>query len=267
MKNIINDEKKRITDKSKLFKNLGDKPYIPITYTFKYFEEFKKISQKLFSEDKAWIFKPDKSFAGEGIFILKKKDFSKVKFSQKPFWSMQEYIMDPYLIDGKKFHMRIIYLYRPKDNGYMFKYVPIYLAKKPFVKDNLEDMEIHMSHYSEDQKPLYLHDLELSKMQFYNIVETIRNIILDLNKEIINAGCYVGDSQKCYEIFGIDLMLTKNLEVKLLEVNSKVGFKEFKKDSLDFNNKLFSAELARTVDHFLPPKNKYLVKDVNFLKI
>jgi len=266
LKNIINDEKKRITEKSRLFKNLGNKSYIPQSFTFKYFEEFKKISQKLISDDKAWIFKPDKAYAGEGIFILKKKDFPKIKFSPKPYWTMQEYVEDPYLIDGKKFHLRVIYLYRPKENGFMFKYVPLYLAKKDFVLDKFYDLDIHLSHYSKEQKPLYLHDLELTKMQCFNIIESIRKIILDLNNELKKASCYP-DSQRCYEIFGIDLMLTKNLDVKLLEVNSKLGFKEFSNDDTDFNSKLLSAELSITVDHFLPAKNKDLKFDSNFLKI
>ena len=267
MKNIINDEKKKITEKSRLFKSLGNKPYIPQTYTFKYFEEFKKIGQKLISKDKAWIFKPDKSFAGEGIFILKKINFPKIRLAKKPYWAMQEYIEDPLLYKGKKFHLRVLYLYRPKNNGFMFKYVPVYLAKKDFVYDHFEDLDIHMSHYSEDQEPLYLHDLDLTKMQCFSILETIRTIILDLNYVIRNSDCYAGDTEKCYELFGIDLMLTKDLKVKLLEVNSKLGFKEFKNDPADFNSKLLSAELSRTVDHFLPPKNRELQIDNNFLKI
>ena len=67
------------------------------------------------------------------IKVIQKEDFKNIKFSKYPYWSMQEYIKNPYLIENKKFHMRVLYLYRARGEGFWFKKIPLYLAKKDFI--------------------------------------------------------------------------------------------------------------------------------------
>jgi hypothetical protein len=96
-------------------------------------------------------------------------------------------------------------------------------------------------------------------------VITQLKIVLKEVKKNLKAGCFQ-DSKKCYEIFGADFMLTENLELKLIEINSKIGLKEFKKDTMRFNNILFESELQKTVDYYFPPKYKIL-DNQNFVEI
>lgn len=273
IKNIVNDQKTVLTVKSKLIKTLGNKPYLPNTFIFSHREELLKISQKLMSQDRAWILKPDRGYSGEGIQISLKRDLEKVKLAKKfNRWSLQEYIPNPLLINDRKFHIRLLFLYRanpnPKERGnsFWFKHMPIYLAKKPFVYDNFEDEDIHISHYSDEQKPLYLQDLPVTKKQLTSILLDIKLILIDL-ADALRANCYPGDSKRCYELFGVDLMITQDFEVKLIEFNSKLGLKEFTKDPLEFNKKLLEAELRVTADHFLHPKNTVENKNCDFVLI
>jgi len=275
LKNIVNDKKKLLTVKSQLYKNLGNKGYFPNTFIFDHPQQLERIEKKLISEDRAWIFKPDNGFAGEGIVISRKKDFPKIDLnSNKKFkrWSLQEYIENPMLIEGKKFHLRVLFLYRANSdykkagNSFWFKNIPIYLARKNFVYDNFEDEEIHISHYSEEQEALYLQDLNFTRKQLTSILMQLKIIMLDLANNL-KANCYKGDCLRCYEMFGVDLMLTDDMELKLIEFNSKIGLKEFTKDPYKFNQNLLQAELEVAVDYFFPPQNKNQKKFCDFVLI
>lgn len=272
IKNIVNDGKKKLDVKSNLIKTLGKKSYLPITYIFDHYEELNKIKDKLISEERAWILKPDGGFAGEGIKIYKKKDLNKIKLNNKyKRYNLQEYIENPLLIDGKKFHLRVLFLYKAssplnKSLSFWFKHIPVYLAKKKFKYNNFDDDEIHISHYDEKQEAIYLEDLNFNKKQLTKILMEMKIILNDLAKNL-KAECYKGDCLRCYEMFGIDLMITDDYEVKLLEFNSKIGLKEFTKDEFQFNKSLLEAELEITVDKFLPPKNKIEKEKCDFVAI
>lgn len=272
LKNIVNDGKNKLTVKSNLFKTLGNKPYLPTTYFFNHIEELNKIKLKLISESRAWIFKPDEGFSGEGIQVLTKENFHKINLNKKfKRWNLQEYIENPLLIDGRKFHLRVLFLYRSgfakeKSKSFWFKHVPVYLSKEKFIYDDFENEDIHISHYQAEQEALYLHDLKFSKKNLSKIVKEMKIIMLDL-ADNLKAGCYKDDSLRCYELFGVDLMITKDFDVKLIEFNSKIGFKEFTKDKFPFNKTLLESEIEITCDYFLPPENKKLETDTNFVFI
>ena len=272
LKNIVNDGKKKLDVKSNLIKTLGKKHYLPTTYIFDHQEEFEKIKQKLISNERAWIFKPDGGYSGKGIEIYRKKDFEKIKINPKyKRWNLQEYIENPMLIDGKKFHLRVLFLYRAgylnkPASSFWFKHIPIYLAKKKFKYDDFNDEDVHISHYQTDQEALYFQDLNLNKNQMVKILKDIKLIMIDLANNL-KAGCYKNDCLRCYEIFGVDLMITDDYKVKLIEFNSKIGLKEFTNDEFKFNQHLLQAELELTADYFLPSKNKLNKEKNDFILI
>jgi RimJ/RimL family protein N-acetyltransferase len=268
LKNIVNDKKNKITVKSELIKTMGNSPYMLNTFIFDHLEELNKIKEKMINEDRAWILKPDRGFAGDAIQVVRKRDFKDLKLHPKySRWSIQEYIENPLLVDGRKFHLRVLFLYRAKGFSFWFKKIPVYLAAKKFVYDNFDDHEIHISHYSEKEPARYIEDLSFNKKQLINIIKQLKIIMSDLADKIKDAGCYERDSIRCYEIFGIDLMLTDDLDLKLIEVNSKVGFKEFVNDEYEFNKNLLKSELEITTDYFLPPKNEIEKERCDFVKI
>ena len=251
LKNIVNKKKQNITIKSNLSEIFNKSKFFMSTYTDK-----KSIEKK---GEKVWIVKPDRGFSGKGIVITKNLENLKLDVKYKN-WSYQEYIKNPLLIEDKKFHMRVILLYRGDRKLYYFKKIPIYLAKKNFVFDKFDDEEIHISHYNAKQSAYYLDDFEMSE----KVISQLK-IVLKEVKNNLKAGCFE-DSKRCYEIFGADFMLTDKLELKLIEINSKVGFKEFVKDKIRFNNLLLEAELQKTADFYFPPLNKIEYKE-DFIEI
>ena len=54
----------------------------------------------------------------------------------------------------------------------------------------------------------------------------------------INAECYK-ESKECFELFGVDLMVDDMMNLKLIEVNTKIGFGVFKNDPIDINKIIF----------------------------
>ena len=147
LKNIVDDGKKTLTIKSELAKTIGDKPFFLKTYIFNRDEKIKKIDI-----NKTWILKPDNGFSGEGILVIKSKEYKTVKLNNKfNIWSLQEYITNPFLIDERKFHFRVMFIYIPKFNndekmGYWFKKIPIYLAKEKYKNDDYKNLDIHNRH-------------------------------------------------------------------------------------------------------------------------
>lgn len=285
LKNVMNNMNNPAIDKTRLFITLfkkykDTKRYLPHTYFYqkngKYdLEKYKDI----FDENKPFIIKPDGGYAGSGIKVI--TNFEQLKYIQKlkhQRWSFQEYITNPVLLDSRKFHMRVLFIHRDDGEGFMFAQIPIYRAKKPFVLSNYEDNDIHISHYNDQDSELYLQDLE-KELDVESIENQIKFILRDINS-IINNSCYE-ETKNCYEMYGVDFMLTSSSEVennkknssgrinsskgasevKLIEFNHKIGLKEFNNAHLPFNKILLNSELIITADYYMPPKNKINVFD------
>ena len=70
------------------------------------------------------------------------------------------------------------------------------------------------------------------------------------------------ESKQCYELLGADVILTEKYEVKMIEVNSKIGYKTFK--GSNFNVNLIDSEFDAVIDTVFPPKNKMKPSDDYF---
>ena len=70
------------------------------------------------------------------------------------------------------------------------------------------------------------------------------------------------ESKQCYELLGADVMITDDYQVKLIEVNTKIGYKTFK--GSNFNANLIESELTTVIDTVFPPKNKIKESDDYF---
>ena len=74
----------------------------------------------------------------------------------------------------------------------------------------------------------------------------------------IRAKCY-NESKHCFHIFGGDIMITDNFNVKLIEVNQKPAFSIF--NSNNILHHLFENIVDKIVDKHFPPSKK--VKTLN----
>ena len=205
----------------------------------KYFLRQQDISQsvlKSLKKDKTYIVKPIPGFAGDGIKVFRGSDGIKEhidivekKTKKRDKWIVQDYIEEPLLLKGRKFHMRIMILL-VGGNAYFYKDFLVYPARKEFTLDDLSE-EVHDTHgtltesYEKSMFPAEYIDMAYTK----EIYIQIANLFIGLKKiGLFEHKCYK-DSEKCYQLFGADIMITKDYQVKCLEINYKPGLTNFLK--------------------------------------
>ncbi|NXC42458.1 TTLL4 polyglutamylase, partial [Penelope pileata] len=191
-----------------------------------------------------WIVKPPASARGIGIQVIH-------KWSQLPKRRpllVQRYLHKPYLIDGRKFDLRIyVYVtcYDPL-RVYLFKDGLVRFASCKYSSSmkSLSNKFVHLTNYSvnkknteyksnSDETACQGHKWALKALWNYltqkgvnseAIWEKIKDIVI---KTIIASEPYVNNLVKmyvrrpycCHELFGFDIMLDENLKPWILEVN------------------------------------------------
>ena len=224
--------------------------YILHTNTQNRMKEMAQLSQ-LFNTKKVYIFKPVTGFAGQGIRIVtsmrelqsyisrivkeNSKSWNKSKKSADTepmrIWVLQEYLTDPLLIKQSaqhghkpgdyKFHIRHYMFYVPGKTSYYIYEGEIAPARAPYVQGNWTNKLIHDTHFYGRDGELFPTALGLSATQTTDIYAQISELYGHI-LTCINAKCYT-ESRACYELFGVDLMITKEYKVKVIEVNEKLG--------------------------------------------
>jgi hypothetical protein len=213
-------------------------------------QELSKLN-KVFNTKKVFIFKPVSGFAGQGIQIVTSmnklqsyiniiiKENSKAWNKSKKIegaeklriWVLQEYLTDPLLINlsaqhgrkpgAYKFHIRHYLFYVPGKTSYYVYEGEIAPARAPYIQGNWGNKLIHDTHFYGRDGELFPAALGLSDKQVSNIYKQIDELYSHI-LTCINAKCY-SESSACYELFGVDLMITHDYKVKVIEVNEKLG--------------------------------------------
>lgn len=249
--------------KNKLYDLLGklDRDYLIETYNFTNHDKIKH----LFDDDKIWIIKPVKGYAGKGIKVTKKyseleEHLNTNKFYQE--WTMQAYIMNPLLYENRKFHIRFYMMIDNENNYYVFRYGEVALAKELYMLTDFDNKNIHDTHFNHDEilyyPAIFKGDIELTS----RIDKSIYQVVKDIKEKENHIQCYP-ENKFCYELFAIDAMVTQEYELKLLEINNKIGLPE--NDSA-FAKELFESQISIALDKYFPP-SKEITKIDYFIKI
>ena len=272
LKNILVNNEERVTNKDNLYKNLsqinGGKRYLVENHSVSMTDR-KENYKKYFKKGKVWIIKPMDAYAGAGIEILESYDdflkyfvdIKKVIFNGRKFknFVLQEYIMNPFLYKGRKFHLRYHFICY---NGEFLpiKNVQVITAAKKYKTGDFKNKDIHDTHFKDSLREVYFpHSFkELSKDE----IDYVNNQFLDcLNKcvSLVKFECWP-EARNCYQTFGADFMILDDLSVKLLEVNGKISLKlgvgKYVDGDITYNDALFRDELEFVVDKVFPPSNK-----------
>jgi hypothetical protein len=212
------------------------------------------------------ILKKDKVPQQKAIkIVLSKEEYYKAKkeLGIKNDAIISEYITNPLLLDGKKMHLRVYYLLSImsgitrciQHNEYR-----IYIAEEKYKKEDWLNSSIHISgvsgktknrryHYPDDIASVYDIDLITEKMTKFHKV-------MCMAFTIANAKNYP-ESYAGYHLYGADIMLTDDLQVYLIEINDRSGFRFAQNESgweeitKKFSYRLFSFILHSTVLPFL----------------
>lgn len=278
LKNIVSN-KSKINDKEKLYQNFkSHNPTLLKKYMMKqYFittKNYKTIPPKIFKH--IWIIKPVKEGSGKGIQVIENYDQfinyitttmeTYPKFS-KFGWVLDKYIIDPLLFNGYKFHIRVMVLFF-MGQVFLFRYGYLLTAKEPYKRGDFTNKLIHDSHYH--SRVFYQYPDEIIKLFGEEREKEIFNQMKELFGEIgkfIKLDCYP-ESKYCYEIFGGDIMITKDFKIKLLEMNKEIGIGPFDGPVWEkFVKNYLDGQLEVTLDRIVRGGSNSAPKNSNFIDI
>lgn len=230
MKNLLNDEKKVITDKANLYNNMKDAfPEI----TQKYFASTRNLEDvHTIQNGEVLIIKP----VGRGLcsgkhitIITNDNELGKVKTINKKYNKCiaTNYIKNPLLWNNKKFHVRSYmlvtsYPYTVK----LFHRSKIFTARNNYVEGEYCNPHIHDTHISSTPKNIYFpEEFPATEDNKQKVIFQMNEVVHYLGKLMeIHAKPYP-ESKYAFEVFGIDFLITNTFDVIIMEVNDKIGLK------------------------------------------
>jgi hypothetical protein len=284
IKNQLAKGKYNIADKGLLYINMEKynakfcEKYMMKQYYITLQDYGKVIPKNVYDGGRVWILKPIAGYGGIGINIFTNydemdrymksshPDIKKDWFKSKN-WVLAEYINNPLLFMDRKFHIRVYLLYFVKKEsngsyttkGYIMKKGKLFPGRKPYVNGEYEDKDIHDTHYfedigfymfPEDFVPVYGED------KWNYVFEQILDLGHVLTKLLKGARGYP-ETVDNYEVLALDVMILDNFQIKLLEVNPKVGYACEEEGKCDiFNDYFLQSQFEIALDPFIPPKNK-----------
>lgn len=204
------DSQKQFCNKKNLAKLISGSFYdIP---TYDVHEGELPSSFKNTDKNKMYILKPESDSCGYGIKIKSLNDMIKyVKQQKLSNHIVQEYI-EPKLIFGYKFDLRIYVFMTDKGKFFVSKHGMIRLAYNKY-ESGTTSLKTHLTNTSLDKKNSKIKSFsKWSEQSKY--FSKIENVVGDLVKRVSFKSKYKG-----VHIFGFDIMIDKNDNLRLIEVN------------------------------------------------
>lgn len=145
-----------------------------------------------------------------------------------------EYFVDPLLFKNLKFHIRsymMIRKYKNTENKYtwdwsFFPQAKILTAKLPYVKKDWANKEIHDTHVGSTQDDYYFPQDFNFRSDILKYIYTQINIICKAVFILVRDSDMktYDEAVNSFEVLGLDFMILENYDVKILEVNNKLGY-------------------------------------------
>lgn len=143
-----------------------------------------------------------------------------------------EYIMNPLLLQGKKFHIRMFFLVRTGPDfpeSFRWDLWPrgrIVTAKLPYQNSDWHNKDIHDTHSeSTPYNMWYPEDLPdpTRSSEIYQKMKVTLSAVADIMYRN-RVGPYP-ESRNAFEVFGCDFLVTSDYRVILIEINDRVGYR------------------------------------------
>lgn len=215
----------RLTDKANLHKYYKNAPFLIPTHLLSASSSLARIS---FENPK--ILKPSAGWHGSGIRIVQSKQEASEwiqKHPQYTEWLLQDYILNPALLDGYKFHLRVFVLVKKPHSSERQVFVANHgfyaVANKKYSKSLWMDTDIHDTHYNPDKLELFPNtppdgwSQDQAKRSIIKLFKIFKTLLKDETQ--FNT---VWNSENGFEVFGADILF-KGHTPYLLEFNTKIG--------------------------------------------
>lgn len=277
IKNIINSDKTQCIDnKSYLYKNMMKEcktiaeKHLALTFPINYYSKYD------FDGIKHYILRPVNSFAGKDILYVssrqelddaikyyhKTRNYKGIKYHNDVIAS--NYIINPLLFNGYKFHLRMYYLISYIDNifnSFLLEEGDILTASQPYNTNKPFTKEIHDTHQKNSNDdyffPKDLENEKNKKIDIENYVKQMRNIMKCASRILKNNNMkwLYPEQNNGFYIMGVDFMIDATTNnIILIEINTKPGFGYNNSE----NNVIFSEHFYKWVNEtILEPTYKY----------
>lgn len=275
LKNILNDEKEKLTNKEKLYENLKNhnqeiaKLHMAESLTLK-----PDIISSL-KKNEMYIIKPVGAGAcsGKDIIIIKydnpKQIYDSISYLKRYKSSIIcNYISNVDLFNSKKYHLRMYLLIRAKTKTLpaiwsFHKTGKILTAELPYKMSDFHNKKIHDTHMdSTDDDYFYPDDMKKSKSE----LEYLNSQMIEICKncfEIVSESIKGFDETKtAFEVFGLDFLVDANNKVYLLELNDKVGYESTKNKKFPLVPRIYTDKFTQFSKEFFEWVYKYGIKDI-----
>jgi hypothetical protein len=214
--------------------------------------------------------------------ILDSQELERAKiYNVKPMYGMNsisEYITNPLLIEGKKFHLRTYFLLSVISGitrciVFPMSTYKIRTAKLPYVNGDWSNDDIHLTGGGfTDKRYNYI---DILKKEYQNHFDLINKNLNDLNHMICTALTranikHYPESYAGYHIYAPDIMIADNYHPYLLEINNRPGYGQFGPDdgwaeyNKQFSYDFFSFVLNSTIFPFFGFKRP-IMHDAEFI--
>ena len=136
-----------------------------------------------------------------------------------------EYILNPFLFEGKKTHCRC-FLLASIVNGvfstWFFDFYRIYYAKLPFIHGDWENKDIHDTHLKSTSRNIFAPDDFEPELQsiFRGVVwDKMQDCMRHVSMILADNAVPYSNAANAFEIFGCDIMVRDNYDITLIEIN------------------------------------------------
>ena len=240
-----------ITNKMKLFFNI--KKYFPNEYLNFIADSFLLTKHTVYKPNNIYIARPInrinqetgkkviRTFAGKGILYIDNEERMKEAIDSLVEYDnilISEYIRNPLLFNGKKFHLRIpllVTIFHSVIKTYLFPDSLVRTAKLPFVLDHFDSKDIHDTHLKSTDLKIkeYIFPEDFTTENIGKVItdeiktkvnNDINNIMRKISVILANNIEKYPNIKNPFQLLGIDMMITDDFKLILIECNSRAGF-------------------------------------------
>lgn len=170
----------------------------------------------------------------------------------KEFRLIQEIIDSRNIINERAFNIRMFLIFTYSDS----KFKSYVSSNGKLIYSNDSENMISQTEFYDESLPLLLFDIfsdkfSINRKRFYSQLKDLCKAVSEMYEARINNQKLIGGKSFC-QLFGIDLILDQNHQLKLLEINNRPQIKSNNNRDKSFKNSVF----RDCTNHFLLKKDK-----------